>query len=143
MAEAWLLDNSAWARSIQPDGLSPSVAHRFADDLANGKFVACLPFRLEAQYSARDAQHFEWIGRVLDRLRYFELSDEAEERAAACQSQLIKTGHHRIPPVDIMIAAIADVEGLGVIHYDADYDLVLEHSDLSFESRWLAPHGSL
>lgn len=143
MAEAWLLDNSAWARSIQPGGLPRSAAHGFADDLANGKFVACLPFRLEAQYSARDAQHFEWIVQVLDRLRYFELSAEAEERAATCQSQLVKTGHHRVPPADIMIAAIADVEGLGVIHYDANYDLILEHSDFRFESRWLAPRGSL
>ncbi len=143
MAEAWLLDNSAWSRSIQPEGLPPSAADKFADDLANGKFVACLPFCLEAQYSARDAQHFEWIRQVLDRLRYFELSAEIEERAAACQSQLVKTGHHRVPPADIVIAAIADVEGLGVIHYDAYYDLILRHSSLRFESRWLAPRGSI
>lgn len=143
MAGLWLLDNSAWARSIQPGGLPSPIANEFADDLANRKFGSCLPFQLEAQYSARDTEHFEWISRILSRLPHFEFSAESEERAVACHSRLVATGHHRLPPADIMIAAIADVEELGVIHYDADYDLILEHSDLSFESRWLAPRGSL
>jgi len=143
MSELWLLDNSAWARSIQPGGLPQARADKFAADLAGGRFATCLPFLLEALYSARDRQHFEWIDRTLGQLPEFELSSEAGERTVACQSQLVKTGHHRIPPVDLMIAAIADVERIGVIHYDADYDLILEHTDLKFESRWLAPRGSI
>jgi len=46
-------------------------------------------------------------------------------------------------PVDLIIAAIADTAGIGVLHYDAHYDLILEQTDLRFESRWLAPRGSI
>jgi hypothetical protein len=37
-----------------------------------------------------------------------------------------------------MIAACA-----GVLHYDRDYDLIAEHTSLSFESVCLAPAGTL
>lgn len=42
-----------------------------------------------------------------------------------------------------MVAAIADVNGLGVLHYDGDYDLLAERTDLRFDSVWLAERGSL
>jgi hypothetical protein len=50
---------------------------------------------------------------------------------------------HRRPPVDFLIAALADQHGLGVLHYDRDYDLIAAHGGLRFESRWIAPPGSL
>jgi hypothetical protein len=37
-----------------------------------------------------------------------------------------------------MIAACAHEAGAGVLHYDRDYDLIAEHTSLSFESVWLA-----
>ena len=42
-----------------------------------------------------------------------------------------------------MIAAIADRHGVGILHYDSDYDVIRERTDLRFESVWLAPRGSL
>ena len=42
-----------------------------------------------------------------------------------------------------MIAALAHSHGVGVIHYDSDFDVILEMSDLDFESVWLMPRGSL
>ena len=70
--------------------------------------------------------------------------DEAiERRAVDAQGQLARAGHHRIPPVDLIIAAIADRHDLGVLHYDSDYDILRSRTDLRFESVWLAPRGSL
>lgn len=142
MPEHWLLDNSAWARSRLPH-LPTVVANKFADELQARRFGVCLPFRMEAGYSARDATELTEITRALDQLPAFDFSVEAQSRALVCQAQLAAVGHHRVPAADLMIAAIADIERLGVIHYDADYDRILEHSDLRFESRWLAPRGSL
>ena len=31
----------------------------------------------------------------------------------------------------------------GVLHYDRAYDLLVEHTNLRFESVWLAPAGTL
>jgi hypothetical protein len=30
-----------------------------------------------------------------------------------------------------------------VLHYDRDYDLIAKHTDLVFESSWVAPAGTL
>lgn len=67
----------------------------------------------------------------------------AERRALDAQAQLARIGHHRLPPVDLLIAALADRHELGVLHYDDDYDLIAETTDLRFESVWLAPRGTL
>jgi predicted nucleic acid-binding protein len=45
--------------------------------------------------------------------------------------------------VDLLLAAIADRRGTGILHYDSDYDLILEMTDLHFESVWVAERGSL
>ena len=56
---------------------------------------------------------------------------------------IAKPGHHRLAPTDLVIAACAHLVGGGVLHYDRDYDLIAEHTRLSFESVWLADAGSL
>lgn len=66
-----------------------------------------------------------------------------ERRAIRAQEQLARIGQHRLPPVDLLTAALAEAHGLGVLHYDSDYDLIAERTDLRFESRWLAPQGSI
>jgi hypothetical protein len=43
----------------------------------------------------------------------------------------------------MVIAACAHTAGMGVLHYDGDYDLLTEHTSLAFESEWLAPPGVL
>ena len=38
---------------------------------------------------------------------------------------------------------MAAAHGLGVLHYDGDFDRLAEHSSLGFASTWIAPPGSL
>ena len=71
------------------------------------------------------------------------IDDQVEDRALDAQAQLARVGHHRIPPVDLLIAALADSNGLGVLHYDSDYDLLAQKTDLSYQSLWLAERGTL
>lgn len=71
------------------------------------------------------------------------LSADAEKRALEAQQQLAAIGHHRLSPIDIMIAACADAAAGGVLHYDRDYDLIAAHTQLSFESVWVAEPGTL
>jgi hypothetical protein len=46
-------------------------------------------------------------------------------------------------PVDLLITALADRHSLGVLHYDHDYDLIAEKTDLAFDSVWLAARVTL
>lgn len=48
---------------------------------------------------------------------------------------------HRIPPLDYLVAAAAQEAGVDVLHYDHHFDRLAEV--LHFDSRWVAPPGSL
>jgi predicted nucleic acid-binding protein len=142
VTETLLLDNSAWARLGDP-ALSDARASEIADALEAGRIATCLPFLLEAGYSARNARdHAELLDDLLA-LPRFHVDEEVERRAVDAQRELARVGHHRLPPVDLLVAAIADRYSLGVLHYDRDYDLIAEKTDLDFGSVWLAPDGTI
>jgi predicted nucleic acid-binding protein len=137
-----LLDNSAWARlnaSAVPDARVAGIAAA----LESGEIGTCLPFLLEAGYSARDAADHEALIEGLLALPHFDIDADVERRAIEARRQLARAGHHRLPPVDLLVAAIADRYELAVLHYDHDYDLIAEKTDLRFGSEWLMPRGSL
>lgn len=142
MTPSLLLDNSAWARLGDPR-LSDERAVEIADALEAGEIGACLPFLLEAGYSARNAREHDPLLAELRALPQHGIDDIVEQRALDAQAQLARAGHHRLPPVDLLIGALADRNGLGILHYDHDYDLIAEKTDLMFDSIWLAPRGSL
>jgi predicted nucleic acid-binding protein len=107
------------------------------------RLVICLPFLLEAGYSARSASDRTRLMERLLTLPWLHVDELVERRAVDAQGQLARAGHHRLPPADLIIAATADVHGAGVLHYDGDFDVLREKTDLRFESVWLAPRGSL
>jgi predicted nucleic acid-binding protein len=137
-----LIDNSAWARLDQPS-LPQNRAEEIADHLEHGRIAVCLPFLLEAGYSARNATDHADLLEELLALPMVHIDQQIEHRALDAQRQLARAGHHRLPPVDLIIAAAADVTQLGILHYDRDYELVQEKTDLRFASIWLAERGSL
>ena len=142
MTTTLLLDNSAWAR-LGDEALPSGRADEIANALESGRIAACLPFMLEAGYSARSASEHDQLLAELLSLPQYHLDDAVEQRALNAQARLARVGHHRLPPVDLLVAALADRHGLGVLHYDHDYDLIVEKTDLSFDSVWLADRGTL
>ncbi len=137
-----LLDTSAWARFDAPS-LDPDRVNDIALALEQRRIAVCLPFLLEAGYSAPNAAAHRDILEELQALPQLHLTPEIERRATDAQAQLARAGHHRLPPVDLMIAAIADAHRLAVLHYDSDYDTLRTRTDLRFQSTWLAPRGTL
>ena len=51
--------------------------------------------------------------------------------------------HRTIPPVDILVAVIAERHRLTVLHSDHDFDRLRRYTDLELTAEWLAPAGSL
>lgn len=135
-----LLDNSAWARLAR---VPAQRAGEIADQIEAGRIATCLPFLLEAGYSARNLADRDALMAQLAVLPRFPVDAAVEDRAEDAQRQLTAIGHHRLPPVDLLVAAVADRHGLDVLHYDGDYDLLAERTDLTFGSAWVAPRGSL
>jgi len=137
-----LLDNSAWSRIVAA-ALPAKRAETVAGWIGARQLATCLPFLLEAGYSARASTDHQAMMEDFQLLPGVELSAEAERRALDARRELAAVGHHRLSPIDLMIAACADGVGAGVLHYDRDYDLIAKHTSLSFESVWLAEPGSL
>lgn len=135
-----LLDNSAWARLPM---LADERREQVAAALEAGRIATCLPFRLEAGYSARNARDRKALLELLDALPRFPIDHEVEQRAEDAQDQLTRVGHYRLLAVDLLMAAFADRHGVGILHYDGDYDLIAEKTDLAFDSVWVAPRGSM
>lgn len=137
-----LIDNSAWARLANPR-LPADRIEEVAQWIEAAELAACLPFVLEAGYSARSAADHDRVIADLIALPWVELTPAISRLAIQAQGELARVGHHRVPPADLMIAACAHSEGAGVLHYDRDYDLIAEHSGLDFASEWLAAAGSI
>ncbi|HET9591751.1 MAG TPA: PIN domain-containing protein [Solirubrobacterales bacterium] len=137
-----LLDNSAWSRLLIGD-LPEDRMEAVLGWLGEGRLAVCLSFLLEAGYSARSAPDHGTLMRRLEQLPRLRVDEAVERVALDAQRELATVGHHRLAPTDLVIAACAHLVGGGVLHYDRDYDLIAEHTRLSFESVWLADAGSL
>lgn len=135
-AQRWLVDKSA---------LRPGIA-AFADILipriAAGRVHVCLITELEVVYSARSSSDLDRIKRdVLGPLISLVTPIAAETRARQIQDELVVRGQHRAVALpDLIVAATAEAEGLVVLHYDRDFDLIGEVTGQAME--WVIPRGT-
>ncbi len=137
-----LLENSAWARLLQ-GALAKDRADEISGLVKRNEIGVCLPFLLEAGYSARSAADRKEIMGRLERFPHVAIESEVERIALQAQRELAEIGHHRLTPTDVVIAACAHRAEAGVLHYDGDYDILAERTSLVFDSVWLAPAGTL
>jgi predicted nucleic acid-binding protein len=130
----YLADTSAWNRSAR-------VARRWARWLGDGQIATCAPVKLELLFSARDSRDYLDLSFELGRLPYLEVNEAVSTTALRTQAALAVRGHHRIPAIDCLVAAIAELNGAVLLHYDRHFDAIARAS--SQETRWLARRGSL
>jgi predicted nucleic acid-binding protein len=98
---------------------------------------------MELLYSTRDPTQFDELARDLAALRDVPVTRSVTDAALAAMRELAhkRPLYHRVKLPDLLVAAAAADVGIGVLHYDHHYDRLAEV--MSFESRWLAPPGSL
>lgn len=115
----FLIDTSALARLMR------SGAESFGWDqaVAAGLVAVCPVTDLEFCYSARSAKDRE--GLVADLRSAFgwvPVHDRAFARAWEVQGELTDRGQHRSAgPVDLVLAATAELFGLTLLHHDRDF----------------------
>jgi len=139
-----LLDTSVWAR-LRDGRLAGRAAEHLYDRLENGELALTEPLMLEMRYSARDGSDFALLAEELDALPLLALDSHAIKRALQAQAQLatVPGVSHRVKPIDLLVAGVAERHDVAVLHYDADYDLLAKRTDLTFESVWAATRGSV
>ncbi|HSZ70461.1 MAG TPA: PIN domain-containing protein [Solirubrobacteraceae bacterium] len=135
-----VVDNSAFQR-----GGNEAVHADWRRALQEGRLYRSPILEFEVLYSARNAREYAELRDELDALRPLELSEAVVGAALEAQAELAQhaASFHRLPHQDYLVAAIAATHDLGVLHYDADFDRIAEHSSLAFESVWIASAGTL
>lgn len=135
-----VVDNSAFQR-----GGHPAIRGEWIRAVEGGSLYRSPILEFEVLYSARNAREYEELREELAALRPLELTAEIVEAALRAQEELAQRApaFQRLPHQDYLVAAAAAANGLGVLHYDRDFDRIAEHSSLVFESAWLAPAGTL
>ena len=143
MSELALLDNSVWAR-LRDRRIAGDAAAPLLERIENGRVAVTEPSLLEMLYSSRDGHEFAALAELLAALPRFSLDAPAADLAVNAQAQLAAAPgvSHRVKPIDLLVAAVAARNGIAVLHYDADYDTIAEHTHLEFESVWAAARGS-
>ncbi len=118
-----------------------AVADRLTPLLVDGYVATCPIIDLEVLYSARSRSDYEDILVERGSLPSLPINEAVTERAVAVQRLLAQRGQHRLPLPDLLIAAVAEINDLTVIHYDADYDRIAGVTGQATE--WVVPRGSV
>jgi predicted nucleic acid-binding protein len=112
--------------------------------LHRDRIATIAPVRLEILYSARNARDYDVTAGRLAALRQLPCGDDAWVRALDLQRMLAHKAalHHRsVKMPDLLVAAVAELEGAVVWHYDEDFDRIAGITGQPME--WVAPRGSL
>jgi predicted nucleic acid-binding protein len=138
-----LLDTSVWAR-LRDGRISGPAAERLYDQIERGELALTEPLLLEMRYSARDGADFKLLAEELGAVPLLSLEAAAIRRSLEAQAQLaaLPDISHRVKPIDLLVAAVAEHYGSAVLHHDAAYELLAERTDLAFDSVWAAKRGS-
>lgn len=120
----WLIDKSALVRlADSPD------AGQWAQRIERGLVRVTTATLLEVGYSARTAAQARSVFRTppLSAMPVEYLTPAIEDRAMDVQLTLAGRGKHRAPSIpDLLIAAVAEIVGLTVLHVDKNFDLIAE-----------------
>jgi predicted nucleic acid-binding protein len=121
-AAQFLIDTSALARLLRPG------AESFGWDqaAAAGLLAVCPIIELEFFYSARSvADREQGIQDLRSLFGWVPVHDRAFTRAWEVQGDLTSQGQHpSAGPVDLVVAATAELHGLTLLHHDRDFAVV-------------------
>lgn len=135
MALSHLLDSSALTRlhhdsiryAVEPRAERGELARAGISDLEIG--------------SARNATEWDQLSEALQAFELVETTADHLHRARQVQ-RLLAAKHQRGRKVpDLLVAAAAELHGLTVLHYDADFDQIAAVTGQSCE--WVVPAGSV
>lgn len=135
-----LVDTSVWTRIPRRGEVAAALSERLA---AGQELRTCPIVDLELLHSARGpAEYDDWATTRARAYRALPLTSSVGERALAVQQQLCHRGLHRAAKLpDLLIAAIAELAGASVLHYDSDYDHI--SSVTGQHTEWIVPQGSI
>lgn len=134
----YLADKSALTRGPYRDPIQAVIEPL----LLAGRIATCGIIDLELLFSAPSKQTYVQTADALKGMPRVPIDDAVFGRALEVQAALAETSQHRAVPLpDLIIAACAELNGLSVLHYDADFDRIAKIT--AQPTRWVVPQGSV
>ncbi|MFE1788370.1 PIN domain nuclease [Streptomyces sp. NPDC059525] len=117
-----LIDTSAVARILT----DPAVRKSLSRHLVEGVVGICEVTELEILFSARSlADRLDKEDLLAELFNWVPVPDGVFQRARTVQRMLTDRGEHRSAgPVDLMVAATAELTGLTLLHHDKDFETI-------------------
>jgi hypothetical protein len=135
---SYLADTSALARlRRQP------VAAVLGPLIEAGLVATCGVIEFELGWATRTAAEFDQLRADRDAgYEWLASHDEDWRRALDVQATLWRSGQIRaVAFPDLLVAAVAEREGVTVLHYDGDYDLIARITGQPMQ--WVVPRGTV
>lgn len=135
----FLVDTIALVRILRDQ----AVRARWEHQITAGTVAVCPIVELELLYTARSkADRDELLELLQAAFAWVAMPDRAFDRAAEIQAALTDRGTHRLAgAVNLLIAAMAELHGLTLVHYDRDFDQIVHVTGQP--SQWLARQGDI
>jgi predicted nucleic acid-binding protein len=135
----FLIDTSAIVRLLR----YPTLRERWQSQILAGVIGLCPLTELELLYTARSkADREEQLDLLAATFTWVAVPDRVYGRAAEVQQLLTHNGTHRSAgPVDLLLAATAELQSLTLVHYDHDFETIAKVTGQPIA--WLAPPGSI
>jgi len=121
-AAQFLIDTSALARLLHDD----AEQYGWDQAAAAGLIATCPVTELEFFYSARSAaDRAQGIEDMRLLFGWVPVDGRAFDRAWQVQEALTERGQHRSAgPIDLVVAATAELQGLTLLHRDRDFECI-------------------
>ena len=136
MALTHLVDTSVLTRLKRPE-----VRGAIEPGLEAGELARAGISDLEIGYSARNAAEWDHLMEALEAFELVETTADHLHRARQVQRLLAARRQKGRKVPDLLIAAAAEVRGLVVLHYDADFDRIAAVTRQTCQ--WVVPAGSI
>ena len=122
-----LIDTSAWVEFLRNTG---TPVCNLVDELLAGDIAVCDPVLMEVLAGARDESHLLSLRRLLARAAVIPVQPTDYEDAAALYRRCRRQGETVRKLIDCLIASVAIRAGVPILHYDADFDVLVRHTEL-------------
>lgn len=135
-----IADTSAWIASSR----KPKLREAFDDALSANEIATCDVVKPELLYGARSAEEFSAVRTRLELLRQCPIGPDEWQRALDVYEVLAHQGglhYRRVKHADLLVASAAESAGVGLVHYDEDFDVIA--SITKQPVRWIARRGSI
>jgi hypothetical protein len=123
-----LIDTSAWVEFLRDTG---SPVCRAVDELLDDELACCDVITMEVLAGARDDRHLDALRRLLARTTTIAVESADFETAAQLYRSCRGNGATVRRLNDCLIAAVAIRASLPVLHSDADFDRLAQHTPLA------------